>query len=141
MNLKYTSVFSVFCYFFNFTLAQLILALPLFYARLVGNAGPILSIYIFVIVFIYMYIIYKLYKPFSGKNIFDISKFVGGKILYKITVFMYLSLFFIITFIFLRQISESVKILLFNTSPLIYISSFFVIAMVIRKYLWFRRNN
>lgn len=130
-NTKFVSNFSIVCFLINFTLSQLILSLPIIFSRSVGTAGYILSIYVALLVFILMSLMTKLYKPFYGINLFTIAEYVGGKITSKILSLLYTIVFVILTVLFLREVSETMKILLFDTTPILVISIFFAVSMIL----------
>lgn len=130
-NMKYVSTFSIVCFLTMFTLSQLILSMPITFSRTAGTATYVLCIYITLIIVLLMELMSKLYKPFYGINIFSIAEYIGGKVSSKILSSLYTIVFIILTILFLREVSETMKILLFDTTPIIIISLFFIVAMII----------
>lgn len=135
MKIKNLSSFALFSFFLLFTLRQLTLATPMLYAQSVGTATWIAAISVAILIGIILLILMKLYKPFKGQTLFDISKFIGGYIYYKINSFIYFVVFLSITSIFVKEITEAIKLLLFNTTPLWYIELFYVTAMFIGAFI------
>ncbi|MBE5822410.1 MAG: hypothetical protein E7311_07505 [Clostridiales bacterium] len=135
MKIKNISSFSLFCFFLLFTLRQITLATPMLYAQTVGTATWIVTIFVGILIGIIVYLLIKLYRSFYGQTLFDISYYIGGKIFYKINSFIYFIVFLSITAIFLKEIAEAIKLLLFNTTPLLYIELFYVVAMLIGSFI------
>lgn len=135
MRIKNISCFSLFCFFMLFTLRQLTLATPMFFAQMVGTATWLVSIFVSIIIFFVLLLLKALYKSFIGNTLFDISKYIGGNILCKINCFIYFIVFLALTSIFLKEIVEAIKLLLFNTTPLLYIELFYISAMLIGSFL------
>ena len=130
-NQKFVSNFSIICFLINFTLSQLILSLPIIFSRVAGTAAYLVSIYIAILIFLLMSLMTKLYHPFWGLNIFTIAKYAFGNIGSKILSSLYTIIFVILTVFFLREVSETMKILLFDTTPILIISLFFTVSMII----------
>lgn len=92
-------------------------------------------IYVSILAVIFTYIICKLFKPFYGKDILDVSEYVGGKMLKTILGILFLLFFIFLASINLRYFANSLKVIYFNTSPLVYILLFFLIpALHVNKY-------
>lgn len=131
LNKQFISPFAIVCFLVSFTLSRLILGLLINYSRIAGTAGYILSIYLALLMTLIIVLISKLYKPFYGIDLFTVAKYSGGKLFSKIASGLYFIVFIIITTLFLREISEAMKILLFDTTPILIISLFFAVAMVL----------
>lgn len=92
-------------------------------------------IYISILAVAFTYIICKLFKPFYGKDILDVSEYVGGRVLKTILGILFILFFIFLASINLRYFANSLKVIYFNTSPLVYILLFFLIpALFINKY-------
>ncbi len=131
LNQKFVSPFAIVCFLISFTLSQLILSLPIIYSRVAGTATYILSIYLALTMVLLIIIISKLYKPFYGIDLFTVAKYVGGNFFSKISSALYCIVFILLTTLFLREVSETMKILLFDTTSTTIISLFFTAAMII----------
>lgn len=83
----------------------------------------------------FTFIICKLFKPFYVKDILDISEYVGGRTLKIILGILFIIFFIFLSSINLRYFANSLKVIYFNTSPLVYILLFFLVpALFINKY-------
>lgn len=92
-------------------------------------------IYVSILAVAFTYIICKLFKPFYGKDILDVSEYVGGRVLKIILGVLFILFFIFLSSINLRYFANSLKVIYFNTSPLVYILLFFLIpALFINKY-------
>lgn len=92
-------------------------------------------IFVSILAIIFTYTICKLFKPFYGKDILDVSEYVGGKILKIILGILFILFFLLLSSINLRYFANSLKVIYFNTSPLVYILLFFLVpALYINKY-------
>lgn len=79
-----------------------------------GSAALLNSIYVFIFAFILVWLIVKLYKNFAGKDILDISQFLGGKVLKTIVGILYLLYFVFILSLVIRRFSKDLKLIYFN---------------------------
>lgn len=79
-----------------------------------GSAALLNSIYVFVFALIFIGLIVKLYKNFVGKDILDISQFLGGKVLKTIVGILYLLYFIFILSLVVRRFSKDLKLIYFN---------------------------
>ncbi len=119
----------------NMLCVKIFLNFPRKMAEEAGNAGWMLAIYICVLAFAGFYVIAKLYRPFEGKDLLDIGEHIGGRI-GRITVgSIILALLLYITSIIVRTFSEDMKIVALTTSPISYVTTFFIVCMVIGAYL------
>ena len=92
-------------------------------------------IFVSILAVAFTYIICKLFKPFYGKDILDVSEYTGGKILKTILGILFILFFVFLSSINLRYFANSLKVIYFNTSPLVYILLFFLVpALFINKY-------
>ena len=102
-----------------------------------GSSAWINVIYISIIAILFALLLYKLFKNFTSSDIIDVSEYLGGKPLKIITSVLYLSLFIIFVSIILRDFSETLKIIYFNTTPIIFIMGFFIVGIVFANKLGF----
>ncbi len=79
-----------------------------------GSASLLNSIYVFVFALILVWLIVKLYKNFVGKDILDISQFLGGKVLKTIVGILYLVYFIFIVSLVVRRSAKDLKLIYFN---------------------------
>ena len=76
------------------TLAHIILNLPNTILSSVGSSAIINVLYISFLTFMFFLIINKLFSPFPGKDILDISEYIGGKTLKIITNILFLNIIY-----------------------------------------------
>jgi hypothetical protein len=72
-----------------------------------------------------------LFKNFLGKDLLDISEFVGGKTLKIIIGIAYITLLLMLTTSIIKNLSETLRIIYFRKSPIQYIVLFFIISSII----------
>jgi spore germination protein KB len=113
---------------------QVFLNLPRIMIESAGTAGWMLVIYLSVIAYLVLFIILKLYPPFEGKDLLDIAEIAGGSFLRIITGIMIIIHSALILSIILREFTEDLKIIALPTSPISYVTFFFVIGMIIGAY-------
>lgn len=96
-----------------------------------GSSAWINVIYISVISIFISWLIATLFKKFQDKDILDVSEFLGGKTLKIIIGSLYfISLILVPTFV-VKNFAETLKLIYYRTSPLIYVLLFFIIASLI----------
>ena len=137
MKNKYVSTVGLLCFLLNFTLLQLLLDLPMLYSKIAYNATWILSIFLFLVILVYQFLISKMYLKFDGIDIFRISRYALGKYFDKIFYFLFFISFFTLTVIYVREIADTVKIIILDDTKILVITSLYVLAMVIASYCGF----
>ncbi len=100
-----------------------------------GNAGWLLAIYICILAFAGFYIIAKLYRKFEGKDLLDIGEHIGGSIGRVVVGLIVVALLLFIVSIIVRTFTEDMKIVALAVSPISYVTTFFIVCMVIGAYL------
>lgn len=96
-----------------------------------GSSAWLNTIYICIIAILFTYLIVRLFKNFPNLDILDISNYLGGKFLKVIIGIMYIMLFIVISVLLIRNFSESLKIIYFNSSPIVFLIAFFVVSSCI----------
>ena len=96
----------------------------------VGTSAWINVIVISIIAILFCLLISKLFKPLPAQDIVDISEYVGGKILKSIIGILYISFFIFISAIILRYLTNSLKLIYFEKSPLVFLLILFLIPVV-----------
>ena len=105
------------------------------------KSAAILNIaYVTIITVIFAYLIYRLFKAFPGKDILDVSDFLGGKILKTILGILFILYFSFTASILLRNFCESIKIVYFPNTKVEFIITFFISAIIIVCSLDFKSN-
>ena len=98
----------------------------------VSNSSTLLNvIYVSLLCFIFGLVISKFFQKFPGKDIIDISEFVGGKFFKYITSILYILFFLLTCSMLLRNFSEGIKITYFLRSPVyIVVLAFLLIPLL-----------
>lgn len=110
---------------------EIILNIPNLVILSCGSSVIINMIYVGIIAIIFSIILSKLFSNFSGKDILDISEYLGGKVL-KIIVGVLFALFFLaIISLASRYLCSSIKIIYFPNSPLVFLLLFFIVPAII----------
>jgi spore germination protein (amino acid permease) len=115
--------------------AKAILTFPRVMGEVGGTAGWMVVIYISLLAFLSFFIIARLYKPFGGKDIIDISEDLGGsagRIAAGLISAVFIGAF---TFTAIREFSEQMKIISLRTSPISYVMLFFISGMIVGSVL------
>lgn len=113
---------------------QIFLNFPRVMAESVGTAGWMLVLYISIITILIFIIISILYSPFEGKDLLDIGEYAGSTIGRIITGLLIIFHFLFIISIILREFSEDLKIIALPTSPISFITIFFITGMFVGAY-------
>mgnify|MGYP003906921725 CR=1 FL=1 len=95
------------------------------------SASILNLIYVGFIAITLAYLIFKLFKKFPGLDIIDISELVGGKVFKNIVGTIFITFFIISSSMLLRNFCESLKIIYYPMTDIIFIIAFFVIAVYI----------
>ena len=131
MNVNKISSIEAIALILILTINRLSISLPQDIILSCGSSSILNVIYISIVAIIFTLIIIKLFKRFLGQDIIDVSNFLGGKTLKNIIgVFLILYILSISSFL-LRYFAETLKILYYFDSPVIYILLFFIIVCII----------
>ena len=101
---------------------------------IIAKTGPsswLNVIYISIISIIVVCIIASLLKKFPGNDILDISQFLGGKTLKNVIGISYIILLILLTTSIIKNLSETLRIIYFRTTPILFISLFFIGSSII----------
>jgi len=96
-----------------------------------GTGSWLSIIYLSIITIIFIIIISKLLKPFVQADIVDISEFIGGKFLKFLIGIAYIFLFISFSAACLRYLVNSIHLIYFNNTPILYLMLLFLIPIVI----------
>lgn len=108
-----------------------ILSLPRNILSTQKSASILNLIYVGIFAIFIAYLIFKLFKNFPGLDILDISEIIGGKVFKNIIGVLFIAFFIITSSILLRNFCESIKIIYYPMTNIIYILAIFVIAICI----------
>lgn len=112
-------------------LNHIVLNLPKSLIDQCGSSTPLNIIYISILVFIFLAIILKLWKPFENRDILDISEFLGGNKLKIILGICFILYFITISSTLLRNFGEILKIIYLEKATICLIILVFLIVPVI----------
>lgn len=96
-----------------------------------GSSSWLNVLYISIIVVFVVWIISFLFKKFQGKDILDVCEFLGGNTLKIIVGILYMFTLLLVPMFVIKNFSETLQIIYFKTSPLIYIVLFFIVSSTI----------
>ncbi|MBO5479414.1 MAG: GerAB/ArcD/ProY family transporter [Clostridia bacterium] len=119
-------------------LNHIVLNLPKSLIDQCGSSTCLNLIYITILVFIFLTIMLKLWKPFGNSDILDISEFLGGKVLKVILGFLFILYFITISGTLLRNFSEMLKLVYFERTTICIILLFFLVTCVIANTFGFK---
>lgn len=105
------------------------------------RSGAILNvIYVSILAILFAYLIYKLFIKFPGCDLLDVTEFLGGKIVKNILGFIFITYFLITSGFFLRDFCESLKIIYYPMTNVVFVIFFFIIALCITNRLEFNAS-
>lgn len=96
----------------------------------VGSSAWINVIVISLVAILFCLLISKLFKPFPTHDIVDVSEYLGKKTLKTIIGILYILFFIFISAIILRYLTNSLKLIYFEKSPLVFLLILFLIPVV-----------
>ena len=120
------------------TLSHIILNLPNTIIKSVGSSAIINVIYVSILTLVFFLILNKLFEPFPGKDIIDVSEYVGGKVLKYITNFIYTFYLIFVSGTLILNFSEILKLIYFQNAFTPLIILIFIISAVIANKIGFK---
>ncbi len=117
-----------------------ILSLPRELTVATKSATIINLIFVSIIAIIISYLISRMFKNFAGQDIIDVSEFLGGKVFKNIIGIIFILYFLVTSSILLRNFAESLKIVYFPMTKLIFILLLFIIALCFANRLAFNAS-
>jgi len=93
------------------------------------SATIINLIFVSTLAILFSYLIVKLMKSFAGSDIIDISEYLGGKIFKNIVGVIFILYFLISSSMLLRSFCESLKIIYYPMTNIVFIIALFVLAI------------
>jgi len=121
--------------FVTICINQIIFDIPNELFMSTGTGAWVNTIYISIFTFVIATIVYKLYKNFPNKDIVDISEYVGGKFLKIITSVIFLLCFISISAFCVRYFTNSIRILYYTSTPIVFLLILFLIPPVLSNKL------
>lgn len=104
------------------------------------SASLINLIFVSILVILFAYLISKLFKKFPGSDIIDVSEFLGGKVFKIIVGITFIFYFLFSSSILLRNFCESLKIIYYPMTNLLFIIAMFVIDVCVANRLDFNAS-
>ncbi len=120
------------------TLTHIILNLPNSILKQSGSSAIINVIYISFLAFAFFLILNKLFSPFPGKDIVDVSEYVGGKVLKNITTIIYSVYLIFVAGVLILNFSELLKLIYFHNAKTFLIVGIFLLTAVIVNKIGFK---
>ena len=117
-----------------------ILSLPREVTVNTQSAAIINLIFVSIIAILISYLIVKMLKNFAGQDIIDISEYLGGKIFKNIIGTIFILYFIVTSSILLRNFAESLKIIHYPMTNIIFILFLFIIALCAANRLAFNAS-
>ena len=96
-----------------------------------GSSAWVNVIFVSIFAIIFVLLICKLFNKFSGKDILDISTYIGGRWIKTIIGIAYIGLFVLISATILRYFTSTLKAIYFPKTPIYVLMSVFLIAIVV----------
>lgn len=134
MNAKKLGKFEAICLMVIIIINVIVLNIPNMIMLSAGSGAIINIIYIGILGILFSILLSKLFAKFEGKDILDISEYLGGKFLKIFVSISFIVFILVLAIIGVRYLSRNIKIIYFNQSPLVFLLLFFIIpAVVVNK--------
>ena len=117
--------------------AHSVLSMPTNILSSYKSASILNVIYVGIIAIIIAYFIYKLLKNFPSMDIIDISEVIGGKVFKNLVGIIFIIYFILSASLMFRNFCESIQILYFPMTNIIFIMALIVISLSITNKLNF----
>lgn len=119
-------------------LNHIVLNVPQNILEYCGSSSCLNIIFITILIFLFLGLILKLWKPFENKDILDISEFLGGNVFKIVLGILFILYFITISSTLLRNFSEMIKVVYFEKATICLMLLFFLIAAAIANRFGFR---
>lgn len=96
-----------------------------------GSSAILNIIYVSIIAIILTLLIVKLFKRFSNSDIIDVSEFLGGKFFKNLIGIILFAYIIFICATLLRDFVETIHIIYYTDTPILYLIGFFIIVCAI----------
>ena len=93
------------------------------------SATIINLIFVSTIAIVFSYLVVRLMKNFGGSDLIDISEYLGGKVFKNIVGIIFILYFLVSSSIMLRNFCESLKIIYFPMTNIVFIIALFILAL------------
>lgn len=122
----------------TYAVSQSLLTIPEDLLSNQKSAALLNIVYITILAVGFVFLVYKLFKAFQGKDILDISEYLGGKSLKNTLGILFILYFVFTTSILLRNFCEGIKIVYFPNTKVQYVITAFIACIAIVCSLNFR---
>lgn len=133
MEIKQISNFQAIALILIIVTNHLILGTPRTLIAETGTGTILNMIYVFILALLLVFIITKLFSNFNGKNIIDISEFLGGKVLKVIVGIVFIIYFLVILSTTVRVIVQDLEIIYFQNIS-VYVLTLAILASIVFVY-------
>lgn len=120
------------------SLIPILLTLPTYDSESFGTATFAHNVYSAIITLLVISILLRLYKGFENMDNLDISKYLGGPVLFIICGILLISYFFILCVLTFAEFTQNLQNVIFPDAPQEYVAIFFGIAIIISLFLGIR---
>lgn len=133
MEIKQISNFQAIALILIIVTNHLILGTPRTLIAETGTGTILNMIYVFILALLLVFIITKLFCNFNGKDIIDISEFLGGKVLKVIVGIVFIIYFLVILSTTVRVIVQDLEIIYFQNIS-VYVLTLAILASIVFVY-------
>lgn len=133
MEIKQISNFQAIALILIIVTNHLILGTPRTLIAETGTGTILNMIYVFILALLLVFIITKLFSNFNGKDIIDISEFLGGKVLKVIVGIVFIIYFLVILSTTVRVIVQDLEIIYFQNIS-VYVLTLAILASIVFVY-------
>ena len=133
MEIKQISNFQAIALILIIVTNHLILGTPRALIAETGTGTILNMIYVFILAILLVFIITKLFSNFNGKDIIDISEFLGGKVLKVIVGIVFIIYFLVILSTTVRVIVQDLEIIYFQNIS-VYVLTLAILASIVFVY-------
>ena len=133
MKIKQISNFQAIALILIIVTNHLILGTPRTLIAETGTGTILNMIYVFILALLLVFIITKLFSNFNGKDIIDISEFLGGKVLKVIVGIVFIIYFLVILSTTVRVIVQDLEIIYFQNIS-VYVLTLAILASIVFVY-------
>lgn len=133
MEIKQIGNFQAIALILIIVINHLILGTPRTLIAETGTGTILNMLYVFLLVLLLIFIINKLFNNFKGKDIVDISEFLGGKVLKVIVGIVFIIYFLVILSTTVRVIVQDLEIIYFQNIS-VYVLTLVILANIVFVY-------
>ena len=133
MEVKQISNFQAIALILIIVINHLILGTPRTLIAETGTGTILNMLYVFILALLLVFIISKLFNNFKGKDIIDISEFLGGKFLKVIVGIVFIGYFLVILSTTVRVIVQDLEIIYFQNIS-VYVLTLAILASIVFVY-------